>query len=520
MEDTPYANDVTILTFSKKSKKSFFGKLKFKVKLPIIKKSYFRVIKMFIGRVKELKKLQLQFDIGRSSLAVIKGRRRIGKSRLIQEFAKNKHFWAFSGLAPTPKATLQDQLDHFCTQLCHYAKLPPFTVVDWDNAFQHLTLHLTKEPTVILLDEISWMALEDPNFVGKLKDWWDLNLHDKSQFMLVLCGSVSTWVEDNILNSTALFGRIHLQITLNELSLKESYQFLKTNGFRFSNYDAYKILAITGGIPWYLEQISPNQTPDENIKRLCFEADGLFVLEFKKLFHDLFHQRGLIYKTIVKLLSNGMLTYTEIQKKSQYSQGGTLTKALQQLVTCGFVSLHKSWSIKTGEVGKKNLYRLSDNYLRFYFKYIEPSINEIEKNRFTQVSLESLPGWDIVMGLQVENFVVNNRIEILKCLGVSMENVVIDNPYYQKSTHLKKGCQIDYLIQTRTKNLFVCELKFSRRQIRSTVIEEMQDKIKSLSFPKGFGVCPVLIHIGEIAPAIHESKYFYRIIDMEDLLSF
>lgn len=473
---------------------------------------------MFIGRVAELKKLQFQFDMGRAGLTVIKGRRRIGKSRLVQEFAKDKHFWTFSGLAPTPKTTMQDQLDHFSKQLCHYAKLPAFTIYDWYDAFQHLTRHLPNGPLVILLDEISWMALEDPNFVGKLKDWWDLILHDKRQFMLVLCGSVSTWIEDNILNSTALFGRIHLQITLNELSLKESYQFLKINGFHFSSYDAYKILAITGGIPWYLEQISSNQTPDENIKRLCFEPDGLLVLEFKKLFHDLFHQRGTIYGTIVKLLSNGMLDYSAIQLQSQYPRGGTLSKALQQLVSSGFVSLHKSWSLKTGGTGKKNLYRLRDNYLRFYFKYIEPNIDEISKNNFTEVSLESLPGWDAVMGLQVENFVVNNRVEILKALGISVENVIVDNPYYQKATTLKKGCQIDYLIQTRTNNLFVCEVKFSRRQIRNTIIGEMQEKIKNLAPPRGFGICPVLIHIGEVAPAVHEAKYFYRIIDMEDLL--
>lgn len=474
---------------------------------------------MFVGRSDELKKLHLQFDMGRASLVVIKGRRRIGKSRLVQEFAKNKHFWTFSGLAPTSKTTLQDQLNHFSRQLCQYAKLPPFSISDWDDAFQHLTRHLPSGPTVILLDEISWMALEDPNFVGKLKDWWDLILHSKQQFMLVLCSSVSTWIEDNILNSTALFGRIHLQITLKELSLKESYLFLIENGFHFSSYDAYKILAITGGIPWYLEQISPNQIPDENIKRLCFEPDALLVLEFEKLFHDLFHQRGMIYKTIVKLLSNGMLDYTEIQMQSQYSRGGTLTRALQQLVTSGFVSLHKSWSIKTAQAGKKNVYRLSDNYLRFYFKYIEPNLTEIDKKTFTQFSLEALPGWDAVMGLQVENFVVNNRIEILKALDIPLENIIVDNPFFQKATKLKKGCQIDYLIQTRTNNLFVCEVKFSRRQIRSTIISEMQEKIRNLSLPKGYGICPVLIHIGEITPAIHEAKYFYRIIDMEDLLN-
>jgi AAA+ ATPase superfamily predicted ATPase len=473
---------------------------------------------MFVGRIAELQKLQLQFDMGRASLAVIKGRRRIGKSRLVQEFAKDKHFWVFSGLAPSLKTNQQTQLKHFCKQLAHYANLPSFQVEDWYDALQLLSRYLPNGPTVILFDEISWMATEDDHFVSKLKNWWDLSLHDKTHLMLVLCGSVSTWIEDNLLNSTALFGRIHLQITLQELSLKESCQFLKGLGFHFSSYDIYKILAITGGIPWYLEQISPKQTPEENIKRLCFEPDGLFALEFEKIFHDLFDSRGQIYKTIVKLLADGMLNHAEIQAQSQYASGGTLTKVLQQLVVSGFISVHKSWSVKTAKAGRQNIYRLSDNYLRFYFKYIEPHINEINNRTFTQMPLETLPGWDAVMGLQVENFVVNNRLEIIKALGISLENVIVDNPYLQKATRLKKGCQIDYLIQTRTKNLFVCEVKFSRRQIRGAIIEEMKEKIKSLSFPKGYGICPVLIHIGELALIVHEERYFYRTLDMEDLL--
>lgn len=474
-------------------------------------------MKPFVGRNSELQRLEDLSKSGRACLVVIKGRRRIGKSRLAEEFGKNKTLLSFSGLAPVKGITAQDQRDAFARQLTTLFHLPPFTFTDWSDAFAYLARCLTEKPTVILFDEISWMGSKDPTFVSKLKVWWDLVLQNHPSIMLILCGSISTWIDKNIINSTAFFGRISLYLELMELSIPQCRELLNLQGFKGSDLDFFKILCVTGGVPWYLEQIQTHQSADENIKRLCFEKNGLLVHEFDRIFNDLFSSRGEVYKKIIKILSQGMKDRVTLQKSMSYSQSGTLSHHLKALEICGFVSKHPAWSLKTGKPGKLTLYRLSDNYLRFYIHYIEPNLTKIEQGSLSEVPLSSLPGWEPMLGFQLENLLLKNRSLLYKALGIHAQDVVIDNPYVQKASGRKKGCQIDYLIQMHSNTLFICEVKMRRRELGLEVIETMKTKIASLAVPKGFGISPVLFHLGPVSDALLSSRYFYRIIDVADL---
>lgn len=474
-------------------------------------------MKPFVGRANELQRLEDISKSGRSCLVIIKGRRRIGKSRLAEEFGKRKIFFSFSGLAPTSGITAQEQRNAFSQQLSSQVTIPAPSFSNWNEAFSFLSKYLTNTPTVILFDEISWMGSKDPTFIPTLKVWWDLVLQNFPSITLILCGSISTWIDKNIINSTAFFGRISLYIELGELSITHSKELLRLQGFKGSDIDFFKILAVTGGVPWYLEQIQGNQTAEENIKRLCFEKTGLLVHEFNRIFNDLFSARGEIYKKIVTELSQGMKNRITLQKAIHYSRGGTLSEHLKALEICGFVSKHPDWSLKTGKPTKSTLYRLSDNYLRFYLHYIEPNITKIEQNSFSEVPLSSLPGWEPMIGFQLENLLLKNRPLLYKALGLFSQDIVTDNPYFQKASGRKKGCQVDYLIQTRTNTLFICEIKMRRRELGTEVIDSMKAKIASLSIPKGFGISPVLLHLGPISDALLSSTYFFRIIDIADL---
>lgn len=474
-------------------------------------------MKEFIGRELELKRLGELTLLGRASLVVIKGRRRVGKSRLVTEFGKGKDFFEFSGLAPVKGITAQNQRDAFARQLMMILGLPPFTFTDWSDGFAHLSRALTKKITVILFDEISWMGSKDPTFLSKLKIWWDLVLQNHPTVILVLCGSVSTWIDKNIINSTAFFGRISLYLEISELSITKCREFLKTRGFKGSDLDFFKILSITGGVPWYLEQIQTNQSVDENIKRLCFEKNGLLVNEFDRIFHDLFSTRGKIYKKIIKILAIGMKDRMQLQKALGYSSSGTLSQYINSLEICGFVSKHPDWSFKTGKPGKATLYRLSDNYLRFYIHYIEPNLTKIATGAFLEMPLSSLPGIEPMLGFQLENLLLKNRNLIYQSLHIYPQDIIMDNPYFQKATERHKGCQIDYLIQMRANTIFVCEIKMRRRELGLEVIDEINAKINALDLPKGFGISPVLIHLGPISDSLLSSSFFYRIIDITEL---
>lgn len=472
---------------------------------------------IFIGRKTELERLKALHKKNIPALCVVKGRRRIGKSRLIGEFAKISNaqtFWSFAGLAPEDGISAQQQRDNFARQLALMLKIPPMTFLDWSDAFEHLSLHI-KPGDIILLDEISWMGSKDPSFIPKLKAWWD---KQTMHVLLVFCGSVSTWIEENILKSTAFFGRINLTISLEPLSIPESAEFLRALDMQLSDYDMYKLLSIVGGVPWYLEQFNPGMTADDTIKQLAFEKNGLLVTEFERIFHDLFNGKGATYKKILDSLKDGVRTLSEIRQSIEFAHSGTLSQMMDHLIVAGFVVKQSLWSFKTANPLKQSLYRVSDPYMRFYLKVIEPNLGAIADGGFNQVQLSTMPGFETHLGLQLEALLLQNRPLLLEKLGISPVDIVRSGPYRQTKTTTQQGCQIDYLVQTKTNSLFICEFKFKKREINSNIIIDMQEKISRLKTPKGFAKVAVLFHLGGVTSTVAINPYFYRIVDIADFL--
>lgn len=475
----------------------------------------------FVGRERELSSLKRLLDKQSASLVVIKGRRRIGKSRLIEEFAKNHRFLRFSGVPPTSDSTAQSQRDVFIQQLRQQIDLPipwGWTSSHWGDIFHLLAENTKRGRVIILFDEISWMASSDPVFTGLLKNAWDLEFKQNPELVLILCGSVSTWIQKNIINSTGFFGRISYRVTLEELTLPECNQFLVSRRCQTSPYEKLKILSVTGGIPWYLEQVDPQLTADDNIKKLCFRMDGILVNEFGEIFHDLFLKQSDIYKRLVMALAAGPLTFNEICKGMSYEKGGVLSAYLDNLITAGFVRRDHTWLPKTGKVSRLSHFRLSDNFLRFCLKYMEPNRSKIERDIFQDVGMSSLPGWDAMMGFQFENLVLHNSRLIRQRLYCRPEDVVYENPYFQRKTSTHEGCQIDYMVQTRQRLLYACEVKFSRKEIGMDIVQEMKEKLGRLALPRGFACAPVLIHVNGVSDAVLDAGYFSSIIDFSSFL--
>lgn len=474
----------------------------------------------FIGREYELSRLKGLLDKKTASLVVIRGRRRIGKSRLAAEFARPYLFYSFAGLAPEPEVTAQDQRNEFAIQLSQQTGLPEVKLDDWSKLFALLANQVKTGRVIVLFDEITWMAQGDATFLSKLKNAWDLHFSKNSKLILILCGSVSAWIEKNIMQSTGYIGRVSLELVIKELSLFHSNQLLESLGFRHSAYEKMLYLSLTGCIPWYLEQINPKLSAENNIRNLCFEPNALMLKEYKRVFYDLFGKREDIYQKITAALAEKILDYASLAEEINYPTGSALSRYLDELECSGYIKKHYTWKIVTGKKSRLFRYRLSDNYLRFYFKFILPKIYEIDEGKYINIVLESLPGWKSVLGLQFENLVLNNRDLILKSLNINPEEIVADDPYFQRSTIQHKGCQIDYLIQTKTKTLYACEIKFTKKTNSLEIINQMKEKMIALSLPRGFSVVPVLIHFSDddINEAMQE--YFYKIIHVGKFFDF
>lgn len=472
----------------------------------------------FVGRKRELSILTNQLKKRVASLVVLRGRRRIGKSRLIEEFGKPFQTYIFTGIPPTPETTKQSQIEEFVRQLMRLFVLPAMHFDDWGDVFWFLAEKLPKSRVILVLDEISWMGSKDPDFLGKLKTAWDQHFKKNDKLMLILCGSVSAWIEKNIVNSTGFVGRLSCTMTLGELSLNECNYFFRNHGANISAYEKFKLLAVTGGVPRYLEEIRPELSVEHNLKQMCFEPEGFLFNEFNQIFSDAFLSKSQLYHKTVEALVEHSLLPNELSEAIDTQLNKTVSEYFNELVLTGFLTRDYTWHINTGEPSKLSCFRLKDNYTRFYLKYILPNRHKIEMGSFHKKALTVLPGWASMMGFQFKNLILNNRQKIWDILGISSDEIVWDNPFFQKKTIKQSGCQIDYLIQTKFKNLYICEIKFSTNKINIAIVDEVQKKIDDLKRPKGFSCRPVLIHVNEVSEEVVEQDYFAKIIDFGQFL--
>lgn len=325
---------------------------------------------------------------------------------------------------------------------------------------------------------------------------------------------MTSWIEENILNDKGYVGRISLTINLKEMPLYQANQFWRDHDL-VSAYEKFKILCVTGGIPRYLEEIQPKQSAEENIKRICYSPDGFLFTEFDKIFKDIFEKQAQDYKEIVRVLIDGRLEVTEIGKRLGVASTGGFSKKLKALSAAGFICRDTIFDIKGKETGF-TYYRLCDNYLRFYLKYIEPKADLIAKGIYQDAAIDNLDNWYSIMGLQFQNLVLNNLAPRLKILKIPGESVISASPYLQKKTKRQEACQIDLMIQTRY-SLYICEIKF-RKKIEKNIIDEMLTKIKKLSYPSYLSVRPILIYQGDLAQSVSRSEFFSSIIQFDRLL--
>jgi predicted AAA+ superfamily ATPase len=473
---------------------------------------------VFVGRKQELELLTDLRKKNSASLVVIYGRRRIGKSRLAEEFGRHSKFYSFEGLYPEQGTTDRDQLNAFYERFLSYfsSKQAPFT--DWLQAFNQLAKKNKKGKVVILLDEISWMGAHDANFLGKLKTAWDLEFKKNSNLVLILCGSVSSWIEKRLLAHKGFYGRISIKLRLQEQPLSDCNKYWLAHGATISSYEKFKILSVTGGIPKYLEEINPSQSAEENIRKLCFTPTGILFNDYSYIFSSTLERDSDLYQKIVQTLCRHNLLRNEVLASINKQSGGLLTSYIDDLEVAGFIDRDFTWNLKTGDLSKISQYRLSDNYIRFYMKYIMPVAPKVKSGRFSFSSLGSLPGWSSIMGLQIENLILNNRSAVLDLMGIYQDEVICDGPFFQRKTAKIQGCQIDYLVQTKLGVLYLCEVKFTRTRIHTKIINEMQEKIKRLSVPKRLSIVPVLLYMGDIQDEVIDSQFFGRVINIEQLL--
>ena len=475
---------------------------------------------MFYGRKDILDRLMSLFKKRTSSLVTCRGRRRIGKSTLIEVFAQraDAHFIKIEGLKPRPKLSNADELANFAAQLAAQTGCETTPPANWLNAFIRLAREIDdSQRTVVLLDEVSWMAHYDKLFSGTLKIAWDNYFKKHPRLVLVVCGSVSTWIRDNIIEDGSFYGRRSLDIVVPELPLSECVKFWGKTASRIDRREIIDVLSVTGGVPRYLEEIEPGATAVENMNRLCFLPKSLLREDFDEMFSDVITKQPTFTATVMRSLVDGAHSVTEIAKLLGLEKGGRISEALSQLEEAGFVASDSGKNPENGKDARVVKYRLKDNYSRFYLKYIEPEKTAIDKGAFELGSLDRLDGWDSVMGLAFENLVLNNVRDLIVPLGFGSALVMSAAPYSRAASRSgERGVQADLLVQTR-RSMCVVEVK-RQREIGRDVIDEVEEKVKRIPHREGMSVRTALVYDGHLAPIVEADGYFDAVIPFRTLL--
>ena len=333
-------------------------------------------MKPFIGRSEELAGLEATARLGGAKFIVIKGRRRVGKSRLAREFSRQHPNMAaayLTGLPPAETGSAQAELDSFASQLSRVFKIPRPKADNWDELLWHLADRVKGGHAIVILDEINWMGRSDPQFSNKLWRLWETDLSGLSHFILILSGLLAGWIDNKFSSHTGYLGRISWNMTLDELPVRDALKFFGARGSRISLYEQLKLLLVTGGVPRYLEEIDPRQTAEDNIRRLCFSQAGLLFNEYDQLMDDLFQKNNRIYRDIVEALAERPLTLDELHVRIARKKSGVISAYVEDLEKAGFLMRHHTWNPRTGRPSNRYRIRIIDNYVRFYLKAIRPA---------------------------------------------------------------------------------------------------------------------------------------------------
>ena len=474
---------------------------------------------MFIGREKELELLGALWGRDSGVLVTCRGRRRIGKSTLIEEFAARSaaRFLSIEGLAPHKRMSDAVQRRRFCEKVAEYAGRPVEAAETWSLAFAQLDALLAEGGgrTVVLLDEISWMGGWNPDFPGYLKEAWDKRLRKHADLVLVLCGSVSAWIAENILDSPGFVGRNSLDIELKELPLRDAVRIWGPAADRMSTREKLDLLSVVGDVPKYLEEVRPSLSVDENVRRMCFLPNGILFREFDETFSQVFGRKAKLRGRILRELVDSPRTVAEVAAEDGTESSGPYSRTLEDLCHAGYVARDDGLNPLTGKTIRRARFRVSDNYVRFYLRYVEPRRKAIGRGLFEFSSVEQLPGLQTFFGLQFENLVLNHVNDLFPLLGIDRSLVLSAFPYVQSATKRQRGCQIDLLVQTQ-RTLIVVEIK-RRREIGHEVVDEVSEKVGRLVHDKALSVRTALVYDGRLSPRVEADRFFDFVVPAERL---
>ena len=318
-------------------------------------------------------------------------------------------------------------------------------------------------------------------------------------------------------SSTGFVGRDSLDIELKELTPLQCQQMLGPAGERMLTREKIDLLSVTGGVPKYIEDVRPELSVDENVRRMCFMPRGILFREFDDTFNGVFGRRARTRGRILRMLMSGPKSAAELADIDGKTPNGSYARTLKDLRMAGYVAGDGGINPCTGEPVREERFRICDNYTRFYLHYIEPRRKMVENDLFEFSSLELMKGLETMFGFQFENLVLGTLRLLFPMLGLEESLVLSAAPYFQRAAVGRESCQIDLMIQTQ-RMLMVVEIK-RNREIGHEVIDEVDAKIRRLRHRSSLSLRTALVYDGRLSPSVAADRYFDFLIPADRLFA-
>ena len=414
--------------------------------------------KPIVGRQSAIATLEEAYASETPTLVSIVGRRRIGKTFLVRQVYRDRISFAVTGILNAP---LREQLGNFRLALLRYfgdeavAKSP----TTWLDAFallgKLLERHLKQDGAkrVVFLDEVPWLASHRSGFLRAFGWFWN-SWAVEHRVVVVICGSAASWMVRKVIRDRGgLHNRITHRIRLDPFTLAETSAFMDARQLVGETYQRVQLYMALGGVPFYLEQLRSGETAIQAVQRLFFDKAAPLAGEFEILFRSLFAESE-YHTAIVRALADKQVGYTreDLRKAARINSSGTLTRVLEELQLSGFILRSQPF----GKTRKDALYRLMDEYSRFYLKFVEGA--PTNGAQFTDIA--RTPSFRTWSGLAFENLAIRHARQLTHALN--LDNVaVVASTFIARGTEDAAGVQVDLLFDRSDRAITLVEVKFS-----------------------------------------------------------
>lgn len=366
---------------------------------------------------------------------------------------------------------------------------------------------------MVFIDELPWMDTARSGFLTALESFWNGWGNMQHQLLLVVCGSATSWMLDNIINNKGgLYGRLTCEIKLSPFNLKECEDFYLSRGIKLSRYDIAQAYMILGGIPFYMNYFNPSYSLAQNIDVLFFNRNPKLGDEFERLFNSVF-DNSVSCMNIIRILGNRHCGYTrsELAHLAAMSPNGDFSKTLKALIASDFVTEY----VPFGLPRKIKYYKLTDSFCWFWLHFKEQK--SVTETDYWQHHLRKseIASW---RGVAFEEVCSQHIDQIKSRLGIAGVST-IESSYIVKGTKETEGMQVDLVIDRKDDVVNLCEMKFCKSSFVVTKSYEDTLSQRVAFFEEKFPGKSIHLTLVSVKP-LHgneHSSVFQNMLTIDDL---